>query len=289
MNTAELILNKDGSIYHLGLRPEQLAPLILTVGDPERVHTISQRLEKVELRVQKREFVTHTGFLGKKRISIISTGIGPDNIDIVLNELDALVNIDLARRQPRPEPVSLQIIRLGTTGGLQAEWAPGSLVASAGGIGLDGLLHFYKAPLLQYHPLVQALKDHAADAWDFPLAPYYAPADPGLLSHWKKDFAVGYTATNPGFYGPQGRQLRAPLRFDGYLDLLQSFHYEDQRILNLEMETAAILGLSHLLGHQAASLSVVLANRPKGTFSAQPEKDIERLIDTALSIIAHTL
>jgi uridine phosphorylase len=285
MDNAELILNKDGSIYHLGLHREQLANTIITVGDPERVAKVSRHFDRVEHRVRRREFVTHTGWLGANRISVISTGIGPDNIDIVLNELDALVNIDFENKQPLANSTSLKIIRLGTTGGLQAHLPVDSFVASTGAFGLDGLLQFYDAPDLCHHPAVVALREHCAGQWDFPLAPYFAPADSTLMQLVSVDFYRGITATNPGFYGPQGRQLRAPVRFSGYLDLLQQFDYHGEKIVNLEMETAAILGLSHLLGHKAISLSVILANRSKGTFSKNPAKSVGKLIRLALERI----
>jgi uridine phosphorylase len=285
VNNAELILNKDGSIYHLGLHREQLANTVITVGDPERVAKVSRHFDRVEHRVRRREFVTHTGWLGGQRISVISTGIGPDNIDIVLNELDALVNIDFENRQPLAKPTSLKIIRLGTTGGLQEVLPVDSFVASTGAFGLDGLLQFYDAPDLCHHAAVVALRMHCAGQWDFPLAPYFAPADRTLMQLVSADFHRGITATNAGFYGPQGRQLRAPVRFPGYLDLLQQFDYQGEKIVNLEMETAAILGLSHLLGHKAISLSVILANRSKGTFSKNPAKSIGKLIRLALEKI----
>jgi uridine phosphorylase len=286
MNNAELILNKDGSIYHLGLHREQLANTIITVGDPERVAKVSRHFDRVEHRVRRREFVTHTGWLGHNRISVISTGIGPDNIDIVLNELDALVNIDFENKRPVAIPTSLKIIRLGTTGGLQEALSVDSFVASTGAFGLDGLLQFYDAPELCNHAAVAALRAHCAGQWDFPLAPYFAPADRALMHLVPLDFHRGITATNSGFYGPQGRQLRAPVRFPGYLDLLQQFDYQGEKIVNLEMETAAILGLSHLLGHQAISLSVILANRSKGTFSKNPARSVGKLIGVALEKIS---
>lgn len=285
MNAAELILNKDGSIYHLGLHPEDVAPTIITVGDPERVPKVSRYFDNVELKVKRREFVTHTGYLGKKRVTVISTGIGPDNIDIVFNELDAVVNIDLEKKIPLPELTSLQIIRLGTTGGLQEDLQVNSFVVSTGAFGLDGLLQFYDADYLQQHEMVKALRAHCAGAWDFPLAPYYAPADEILRQIFSAECREGITATNPGFYGPQGRQLRVPVRFPGYLDMLERFDYQGQKIVNLEMETAAILGLSHLMGHRAVSLSVILANRPQGTFSKNPGKAVERLIEMTLERI----
>ncbi len=285
LKNSELILNPDGSIYHLHLRREQVAPLILTVGDQDRVPLVSRYFDRIEVQVRKREFVTHTGWLGKTRLSVLSTGIGPDNIDIVVNELDALFNIDSNTRLPLDQHTPLTFIRLGTAGSLHAEVPADSLVASTGGIGLDGLLQFYEAPGMQQHPLIGALRRHFAGTWDFPVAPYYAAADPDLIAVFSEHFHQGYTATNPGFYGPQGRQLRAPVRLPTYLDELQRFEYAGQRILNLEMETAALFGLAQLLGHRAISLSAILANRPLGQFSADPVKATQGLIETALQKI----
>ncbi len=282
---SELILNPDGSIYHLNLHPEQVAPIIITVGDQDRVAKVSRYFDRIEHSVRKREFVTHTGWLGKTRLSVISSGIGPDNIDIVVNELDALFNIDLHTREPKAEPVPLTLIRLGTAGGLQAEVGIDSFVTSTGGVGFDGLLQFYQAPVQQQHPLVGAMRAHFAGHWDFPLAPYFASASPELVAAFSEGFHTGFTATNPGFYGPQGRQLRMPVRLPQYLDLLQQFSFEGKRILNLEMETAALCGMSQLLGHRAVSLSAIIANRALGQFSANPGDTVRRLIETALEKI----
>lgn len=286
MKSSELILNRDGSIYHLRLHPEQVAPLIITVGDPDRVAKVSRYFDRVEQRLRKREFVTHTGWLGKQRLSVISTGIGTDNVDIVINELDALFNIDLKTRQVKSKPVALTIIRIGTAGCLQKEIDVDAFVASSGGIGMDGLLQFYHAVAQQNHPLLAALREHTTEQWDFPVSPYYAEGDEGLLRLFSDNFHHGLTATNSGFYGPQGRRLRAPVRLPEYLDLLQSFEYQGEKIVNLEMETAAIYGLANLLGHRAVSLSAILANRPAGTFSRDPHKAERRLIETALEKIS---
>lgn len=286
MKPSELILNADGSIYHLHLQPEQVAPLIITVGDQDRVAKVSAYFDKVEFRVRKREFVTHTGWLGKTRLSVISSGIGPDNIDIVLNELDALFNVDLYTREIKTEITPLTFIRLGTAGGLQPEFPVDTLVASVGGVGLDGLMQFYETPEQQDHALISSLRSHCKTDWNFPLAPYYAEGDTHLLSKFSSSFQQGLTATNPGFYGPQGRQLRAPVRQPRYLDLLQTFEFEGNKIVNLEMETAAIYGLSKMLGHRAISLSVLLANRASGEFSRYPARGVRRLLETALESIA---
>ena len=287
MNASELILNRDGSIYHLNLKPEQVAPLIITVGDPDRVAKVSRYFDKVEHRVRKREFVTHTGWLGKQRLSVISTGIGTDNVDIVLNELDALFNINLAKKQSNSRPVSLTLIRIGTAGSLQKEVDVDALVASTGALGLDGLLQFYQSPNQQQHPLLAALRAHTAGQWDFPVSPYFAEADAVLGQVFSQHFHRGITATNSGFYGPQGRRLRAPFRLPAYLDLLQTFEFQKEKIVNLEMETAGIYGLANLLGHRAISLSAILANRPAGTFSRDPEKTVRRLIKIVLEKISN--
>ncbi len=286
MKESELILNRDGSIYHLKLHPEQVAPLIITVGDPERVPKVSRYFDRVEHRVRKREFVTHTGWLGKQRLTVISTGIGPDNVDIVLNELDALFNIDLATRQPKSMPQQLTFVRIGTAGSLQPEVPVDSFVASSGAIGMDGLMQFYRAESQQQHPLLAALRAHMAGHWDFPLSPYFVKGDKSLLRHFIQNFHFGITATNPGFYGPQGRQLRIPVRIPNYLDLLQTFEFQGNKIINLEMETAAIYGLAQLLGHRAVSLSAILAHRPTGTFSHHPEKTERALIQNVLEKIS---
>lgn len=287
MKSSELILNRDGSIYHLHLHPEQVAPLIITVGDPGRVAKVSRYFDRVEHRARKREFVTHTGWLGKQRLSVISTGIGTDNVDIVLSELDALFNIDLQKRQVKAKLTPLTFIRIGTAGSLQKEIPVDSFVASSGAIGLDGLMQFYRADFQQNHPLLAALRAHAAGQWDFPVSPYFAEGDANLLQVFSQNFHHGLTATNSGFYGPQGRQLRALVRLPRYLDLLQTFEFQGKKIANLEMETAGIYGLASLLKHRAVSLSAILANRPAGTFSRNPEKAVRRLIEIVLEKISN--
>ena len=283
---SELILNPDGSVYHLHLLPEQVASLIITVGDQDRVAKVSRHFDQVEHRVRKREFVTHTGRVGNRRISVISSGIGPDNIDIVVNELDALFNIDLETRRPKAQYTPFTIVRLGTAGSLQADVPVDHFVASTGGVGFDGLLQFYQAPAQHQHPVVEALRQHFGPLWDFPVAPYFAPADSGLVKAFSKGFHQGFTATNGGFYGPQGRQLRAPVRMPNYLDIMQTFQMDGQRIVNLEMETAALFGLSQLLGHRAMSLSAIIANRPLGKFSSNPGKTVRRLIEACLDVFS---
>jgi uridine phosphorylase len=280
---SELILNPDGSIYHLHLHPEQVAPLIITVGDPDRVSKVSRRFDAVEHRVQKREFITHTGRIGALRLSVISSGIGPDNIDIVVNELDAVFNIDLQACEVKEDPTRLTFIRLGTSGTIQPEIEVDDFVCSVGGLGLDGLLYAYEADALQRHPVARALARHFDDVGGLEVPPYYAPADDNLVERFQEGFHIGYTATHGGFYGPQGRQLRARRRLTHYIEQLQTFEYGGFRLLNLEMETAALFGLCCLLGHRAASLNAIIANRASGRFSSEPERAVEHLIEVALA------
>lgn len=299
MAPSELILNPDGSVYHLHLLPEQLADTVLTVGDPDRVAAVSQYFDRIDTRVQKREFVTHTGELGGRRITVISTGIGTDNIDIVLNELDALAAIDLQKRALLPQKRQLRIIRIGTSGALQEDLSLDSFLASSHGLGLEGLLHFYdfqageteQALLDSLHRHVAfrqnqlRLKDQQHTYGTFPLPPYLASADTDLLELFAgPQMAQGISLTAAGFYAPQGRELRLSSRFKPAFinELLTWRGAEGQRITNLEMETAGIYGLAKLLGHQAISLNALLANRANGQFSEQPTKTVDRLIQFTL-------
>lgn len=286
---SELIVNPDGSIYHLNLRPEDIGDTIITVGDQNRVPMVSQHFDRLEVRREKREFVTHTGYLGNKRISVISTGIGPDNIDIVLNELDALVNIDLQKREPSAQHRSLDVIRIGTTGGLHSSSPVDAIVCSAFGLGFDNLLHFYewepnaaeRTMMKDWNAFVAA-RDYA-----LPMTPYSVEASSRLLDHIAAGHTKGITITAPGFYAPQGRQLRAKSRLSAeVMDGLREFSSNGHPITNLEMETSAIYGLCRILGHQALSCNVVLANRQDNTFSADPKKAVKDLITAILERIA---
>lgn len=285
---SELIITNRGAIYHLDLHPDELAPIVLTVGDPDRVKLVSKYFDKIEVQRQHREFVTHTGTLGKKRISVVSTGIGPDNIDIVLNELDALVNIDFSTRTIKPNLSSLSILRLGTSGSLQADIPVDSFVAGTHGLGLDNLLHFYRLEqneeeqeLLQSF-LTQTQIHHSITQ------PYISAAAPSLLKHFTEGYHQGITVTCPGFYGPQGRILRLGLAAPQLVDRLTDFQYGQHRITNFEMETSAIYGLSRLLGHHCLSLNVIVANRVNKTFSSDGQAAVEKLIVRSLEIIAGT-
>lgn len=282
---SELIINSRGAIYHLDLRPEELATTIITVGDPGRVHEVSKYFDSIECECDHREFLTHTGYIAKKRVSVVSTGIGTDNIDIVLNELDALVNIDLETRLPKPGLTQLDIIRIGTSGSLQADIPVDSFVASSHGLGIDNLVNFYRhdhndeeQQLL--HSFVTQTQLHNSISY-----PYLFTASPYLLKHFVSGFSHGITVTCPGFYGPQGRVLRLGLSNPTLIDRLTGFSFGQHRITNFEMETAGIYGLGKLLGHRCLSLSAIVANRVTKQFSADTSKTVEKLITTALGII----
>lgn len=285
---SELILNKDGSIYHLNLKPEDIAPTVLLVGDQSRVPMVSKYFDTLEVTKSKREFFTHTGMLEGRRISVISTGIGTDNIDIVLNELDALANIDLKNRKLLEHRQRLELIRLGTSGSLQEQVPVDSLVLSDYAIGMDGLLHYYDSEWVQRADIQLAFLDQTQ--WSVMKAvPYVVSADMQLNERLDSDSVTrGFTATNPGFYGPQGRLLRIPLEDPHLVDRITAFRYEDLRITNMEMETAGIFGLAALMGHAAASLNCIIANRAQGTFSKDPTQTIDRMIRYALERLVRT-
>lgn len=281
---SELILNDRGAVYHLNLTPEELADTVITVGDPDRVATVSNFFDQVDLVRQHREFLTHTGMLQGRRISVVSTGIGTDNIDIVFNELDALVNIDLKTREQCAETRSLEIVRLGTCGGLQEDLPEDALVVSEAAIGLDNLLHFYRqAPQTRTTQLLAAL---ASALPDLPVNPYAAFADPSLLERFRDpEYHRGITVTCPGFYGPQDRRLRAVPSLEGYLERLQGLRFDTLRVLNFEMETSGMYGMARLLGHRCLSISTVVANRTSGRFSSRPAKAVEHLIERSLELL----
>lgn len=279
---SELILNPDGSIYHLNLRPEHLAPIVVTVGDPDRVDQVSKYFDSVDFKIQKREFKTHTGTLNQKRITVISTGIGSDNIDIVLNELDALVNVDFMSRQIKTELTRLNIVRLGTSGALHSDIPVDSFVLSTYGLDINGMLPNYETEAIQNLDIETAFCEQTS--WDTDRARPIIVKNSEFLQNQliNNNMILGITATCGGFYGPQGRMLRISPRDPSFIEKMQSFRYENLRITNFEMETSAIYGLSKLLGHQACSLNAILANRANGNFSQTPEHTIDQLIQYAL-------
>jgi uridine phosphorylase len=282
---SELIINSRGAIYHLDLRPDELAHKIFLVGDPGRVAVVSKYFDRIEIKQQHREFISHTGYIGSERYSVISTGIGTDNIDIVMNELDALVNIDFNTRSIKPKLEKLQIIRLGTSGSLQKEILVDSFVVSTHGLGIDNLLNFYRMePRGAEQEILQAFTTHTQLHQQF-AHPAIASASGFLLKHFTEGFHSGITITCPGFYGPQGRILRLGLRHPDLIERLTSFNFGPYRISNFEMETSAIYGLGSMLGHLCLSLNVIVANRISKTFSANGLLAVERLIEKSLEVI----
>lgn len=298
LSESELILNPDGSIYHLNLLPEQVAKTIITVGDPDRVESVSRYFDKIECKVQKREFITHTGWIGKKRLTVISTGIGTGNIDIVFNELDALFNIDLKTRKIKKKLTSLDFIRIGTSGCLNKEIPVDSYLVSEFAVGMDNLLTYYQFKRGKEAKSIQGaldayfIKNHSK----IQSIPYVFRGNEELLTKIGKDFIPGITLTCPGFYGPQGRQLRAANKEANLLDQFVGFN-KDQfkfnkkkkgpiwQITNFEMETAGIYGMANLLGHRAISFNALLANRATGNFSKKPKKVVNKLIKQVLERI----
>jgi uridine phosphorylase len=284
---SELILNPDGSVYHLNLKPEDISDTIIFVGDQDRVEKITKHFDSIEFSTQKREFKTQTGYYKDRRITVLSTGIGPDNIDIVLNELDALVNIDLKTRKPKTELSSLNIIRIGTSGSLQDDIPVDSFLMSTHGLDVNGMLHFYQIEGISNPEIEDEFIKHTD--WDKNKArPIIINNSKYLEKYFESDkIHKGMTGTAGGFYGPQGRVLRLPLHDPSLNSKLDSFSYKDFRITNFEMETSVIYGLSKLLGHEALSLNAIIANRANGDFSKDPKKTVDRLIMYALERIVN--
>lgn len=285
LKASELILNADGSLYHINLLPGQLAGKVILVGDPQRVPMVSAYFDSIEFKGQNREIVTHTGVLNNVRISVMSTGMGPDNIDIVMNELDALVNIDLERRVVKEEHTSLEIIRLGTSGSLQADIPVDSFAMATHGLGMDGLLHFYRHGDVIDRELTTAFTRQTD--WPEVLAePYVVKGSDMLADRMGAGLHQGITITAPGFYGPQGRALRLEPAFPGLNDRITAFRHEGHRVINFEMETSALYALGRLLGHETLTVCTVLANRVSDTYSADPKKSIKKLIELLLERIS---
>lgn len=276
---SELILNPDGSIFHLHLKPENISDQIILVGDPARVDTISDFFTKIDFTTQNREFKTVTGWFNGKKLSVISTGIGTDNIDIVINELDALVNIDLETREIKREKKSLDIVRIGTSGGLQKDLPVNTFVLSEKSIGFDGLLNFY-ASREEVSDMDFETAFRAYTRWDKSLpSPYVIDASENLLSKFdNKEFVKGVTISAPGFYGPQGRELRLPLAHPHLNKKIEAFNYKGLRITNFEMESSAIYGLSKLLGHNALAICLIIANRVTLTANENYRNEMKKLI-----------
>lgn len=285
MQKSELIINQDGSVYHLHLKPGEVAPTIITVGDPNRVHEISKFFDTIRVEKQNREFYTVTGTIGTKAITVVSTGIGTDNIDIVLNELDALFNVDFSTGKEKDTIKTLEIIRIGTSGSIQEDIEVGSLICSSMAIGLEGLMHNYSDfPGTSETILYKELMDQSVDL-HYPINPYVTKVSNMLAAPFGSFTQAGITITAGGFYAPQGRHIRLNPRQKDIIFQLKDISLRGQRVSNLEMETAGIYGLAGLMGHRAVSLNAILANRITGVFSNQSEKTVEKLIRKSLEVI----
>jgi uridine phosphorylase len=281
---SELIITPRGAVYHLDLTPEEIADTVITVGDPDRVKEVSKYFDSIEVQRQHREFVSHTGTVGKKRITVLSSGIGPDNIDIVINELDALVNIDFKSREIKKELRSINIIRIGTSGSLQEDIPVDSFVASTHGLGVDNLLNFYRHEQNeQEKELLQSFITHTQIQSQIG-NPYISGCAASLIKHFVQDFHQGITVTCPGFYGPQGRVLRLGVKNPNLINRLTDFRFGQHRITNFEMETSAIYGLGKLLGHNCLAVNAIVANRVKKEFSKDGKAAVENLIKKFIEI-----
>ncbi|MCC6371453.1 MAG: nucleoside phosphorylase [Bacteroidia bacterium] len=279
----ELILTADNRVYHLNLKNEDIADNVIVVGDQNRVAQISARFSKIDFKTAHREFITHSGEFNGRRVTVLSTGIGTDNIDIVMNELDAAVNINPQTRELNPQKRHLNIVRLGTSGALQPDIPVNALVASTHGLGLDGLLNFYSGlNSINENAISEAFMQHTQWLSGLPY-PYCVAGSKNLLQLFDKDVFKGITATAPGFYGPQGRQIRLQSSMPQLNDLLGSFKLGEHRICNFEMETSALYGLGRLLEHQCLTVCVIIANRVSKEFTADYSKSVELLIDNCLN------
>lgn len=281
----DLIVNADGSVYHLAMKPGDLADSVIVVGDPNRVGEIAARFTSVESSRSNREFISHTGLYKGKRITALSTGIGPDNIDIVMHELDALANFDLATREKKPLHRSLRIVRIGTSGSIQPDVPVNSFSLSTHACGLDNLMLFYRGLAeVADKDLTEAFFNQVA--WHPQLSkPYFIAGDGDLISRFRDHAVTGITVTAPGFYGPQGRFLRLPLTDPEMITRLSSFRFGEHRMINFEMETSALYGLGALMGHRMATLCVLIANRATGAYSPDHRQRVNDLIELVLEHI----
>jgi uridine phosphorylase len=280
----DLLINPDGSIYHLSLRPYQVADTVILVGDPDRVSEISRYFDKVEYKIMNREFITHTGIYRGKRMTALSTGIGTDNIDIVMNELDALVNIDFDNRTIRPSHKKLDIIRVGTSGAIQPDIPVDTIGLSTYGMGLDNLAYYYNALQVQEEEMSDAFMDQVK--WKIPhVKPYFVKGSESLLNKFTNEVFRGITVTAPGFYGPQGRTLRIGLADPDMITGLQSFRFNNERIINFEMETSALYALGALLDHNVVTVCALIGNRITQSFSQDHRPVIKKLVELVLETI----
>jgi uridine phosphorylase len=278
----DLILNPDGSVYHLNLLPKHISDTVIAVGDPSRVYMVSEYFDEIEFEMNKREFITHVGRYKDKRITVISTGIGTDNVEIFFSEIDALVNIDLKTREPKPRKKKLKIIRIGTSGALQEDVAVGSHLVSEYAVGLDNLMNFYD---LNMDDKEAGIAHDLQRKTGLPFMPYVVKGSESLMEQIGGEMIVGNTVTCPGFYAPQGRVLRLPIRYPKLLEDLNYYHKDDFWLTNFEMETSGYYALARLLGHEALSVNAIVANRIKNKFSKDPNKVVDSLIKKVLDRI----
>lgn len=283
ISETDLVLNPDGSVYHLNLLPKHISDTIIAVGDPGRVYSVSQHFDQIEFEMNKREFITHVGKYKGKRITVISTGIGPDNVEIVFTELDALVNIDLKTREPKSRKKKVKIIRVGTSGALQEDIPVGSHLLSDYSVGLDNLIGFYDLAMDDFEA---GLAHDIQRKTGLPFMPYVVRGSTSLLEQISgNEMIKGNTVTCPGFYAPQGRTLRVPIRFPKLLEDLNYYHKGDFWLTNFEMETSAYYAFGRLFGHEVLSANAIIANRIKNKFSKDPHKIVESLIVKVLDRI----
>lgn len=280
----DLILNKDGSVYHLNLLPKHIGDFIISVGDPTRVFQVSQHFDDVDFEMNKREFITHTGKYKNKRITVISTGIGTDNIEIFLTELDALANLDLKTREPKSRKKKLKIVRIGTSGAIQEDIPVGTHLISEYAVGFDNLMNFYSLPMDEFE---KTIADDIGSKLNLPFTPYVVKGSEMLKDLFKKEMILGNTVTAPGFYAPQGRETRIPSRYPKLLEELTYYHHKssDFWLTNMEMETSGYYSLGRLYGHEVISLNAIIANRVKNKFSKDPNKVVDDLIKKVLDLI----
>jgi uridine phosphorylase len=284
ISETDLILNADGSVYHLSLLPKHISETIIAVGDPSRVYQVSQYFDDVDFEMNKREFITHVGKFNGKKITVISTGIGTDNVELFLTELDALVNVDLKTREIKPRKKKLKIIRIGTSGALQEDIPLGSHLVTEYAVGFDNLMSFYNLKMDNFE---SAIADDIQEKVKLPAKPYVVKGSESLLRQIGFDMITGNTATTPGFYAPQGREVRVPIRFPKLLEELNYYHNKTSEfwLTNFEMETAGYYAMSRLLGHEVLSVNAIIANRIKNKFSKDPQKVIDSLIKKVLERI----
>lgn len=285
ISASELVLQPNGSVYHLGLFPEEIAERIILVGDPNRADMIASFFDKITVKKENREIFSRTGTYKGKEITVLSTGMGPDNIDIVVNELDVLANFDLQKKEIKSTLRSLTLVRIGTSGALQSDISVGSFVFSSYAVGLDGVLQFYaNSEQVRELAIEQAFKQHTDWPYEWP-EPYIVQADEELFQRLSHDYTSGMTVTAGGFYGPQGRQLRLPVRHPQFNELVSTFRWKDLRCTNYEMETSALYGLSKMLGHKACTACLIIANRMRGEFLSDYKSHMKNLIHYVLETI----